>query len=568
MDRLGELLKRCSMNELKIQVESSLFELIRLIDENQEIMKDNIIKCIKVNITSMILKENFRMLLLSKMQKNDIINFKMLLEPKYRNEKDLNSTIERIAFASWKKNRLMKEMWFNYLNLNETSIDGIDTKPKSEIIISNSDFYELLDYQYMIKQKTLTLIKRNDVPRALIHMPTGTGKTKTTMHTIIEYYLYNIKQNGIVIWMAHTTELIEQAIDTFKKKWAHLGKGNIKILRFYGSSDLNMSDIDNGIVFAGYSKIISQSKNNPELFDKICERCRLLVVDEAHKSVAENTLGVIKEILRQKEGMLSRALIGLTATPGRSTSNNNENSLLVNFYENRIIKIDLNTLNKFNNGVFENYDEDIEEDVIRYLQERRILSRIIRVNLEYEGGISQDILGDINRYKGEDGDFTNKFISRMGTVVNRNVAIIDKLCELNRNGYPTIVFACSVEHGKIISNILSMKNIKNRCVFGDTSTNERYKAIQEYKDINNDMNILINCEVLTTGFDATNTKCIFITRPTKSIVLYSQMLGRGLRGPLMGGNEECLLVDIKDNLEEYSNESMAFNYFNNYWGCI
>lgn len=79
------------------------------------------------------------------------------------------------------------------------------------------------------------------------------------------------------------------------------------------------------------------------------------------------------------------------------------------------------------------------------------------------------------------------------------------------------------------------------------------------------MNILINYEVLTTGFDATNIKCVFITRPTKSIILYSQMLGRGLRGKLMGGNENCLLIDIKDNLEEYSSESMAFKYFNNYW---
>ena len=79
------------------------------------------------------------------------------------------------------------------------------------------------------------------------------------------------------------------------------------------------------------------------------------------------------------------------------------------------------------------------------------------------------------------------------------------------------------------------------------------------------MNILINYEVLTTGFDATNIKCVFITRPTNSVVLYSQMLGRGLRGPLMGGNEYCELVDIEDNLERYTNESQAFDYFSEYW---
>ena len=86
----------------------------------------------------------------------------------------------------------------------------------------------------------------------------------------------------------------------------------------------------------------------------------------------------------------------------------------------------------------------------------------------------------------------------------------------------------------------------------------------EIKDRDNDVNIIINYGVLTTGFDAKNIECVFITRPTKSIILYSQMIGRGLRGPLMGGTEECLLIDLKDNLENYNQEE-TFDYFNNYW---
>ena len=70
--------------------------------------------------------------------------------------------------------------------------------------------------------------------------------------------------------------------------------------------------------------------------------------------------------------------------------------------------------------------------------------------------------------------------------------------------------------------------------------------------------------MLTTGFYATNIECVFIARPTQSIVLYSQMLGRGLRGPQMGGKERCLLIDVKDNLKKFD-EKMAFSHFNNYW---
>lgn len=96
------------------------------------------------------------------------------------------------------------------------------------------------------------------------------------------------------------------------------------------------------------------------------------------------------------------------------------------------------------------------------------------------------------------------------------------------------------------------------------SLQEREEAIRKFKDEDSEINILINYEVLTTGFDATNIECVFIARPTQSVVLYSQMLGRGLRGPQMGGKEKCLLIDVKDNLRSY-NENMAFSHFNNYW---
>ena len=112
--------------------------------------------------------------------------------------------------------------------------------------------------------------------------------------------------------------------------------------------------------------------------------------------------------------------------------------------------------------------------------------------------------------------------------------------------------------------MLSIEKIPNALVIGNMLPQDRANAIASFKDRDNPVNILIHYEVLTTGFDATNIKCVFIARPTQSVVLYSQMLGRGLRGPQMGGNEECLLIDIKDNLQKY-NESLAFSHFNNYW---
>ena len=141
---------------------------------------------------------------------------------------------------------------------------------------------------------------------------------------------------------------------------------------------------------------------------------------------------------------------------------------------------------------------------------------------------------------------------------------MQKLRELHVEKVPTIVFACSVEHAKMLSAMLTLEGIPNSLVIGELDTIDRRKAIELFKDKESGVDIIINYEVLTTGFDSKNIRCVFITRPTKSIVLYSQMLGRGLRGPMMGGNENCKLIDVDDNLQAFDNQT-AFSHFNDYW---
>ena len=77
--------------------------------------------------------------------------------------------------------------------------------------------------------------------------------------------------------------------------------------------------------------------------------------------------------------------------------------------------------------------------------------------------------------------------------------------------------------------------------------------------------MLLNYGILSTGFDATNIRSVIIARPTTSIVLYSQMIGRGLRGPKMGGADECKLIDIKDNISAFGNIEDVYGYFEGYW---
>ena len=71
--------------------------------------------------------------------------------------------------------------------------------------------------------------------------------------------------------------------------------------------------------------------------------------------------------------------------------------------------------------------------------------------------------------------------------------------------------------------------------------------------------------MLTTGFDAPNTDAVMITRPTNSPVLYSQMIGRGLRGPLIGGTEFCKMIDVRDNIGEFGDADTVYEIFEDYW---
>jgi len=76
--------------------------------------------------------------------------------------------------------------------------------------------------------------------------------------------------------------------------------------------------------------------------------------------------------------------------------------------------------------------------------------------------------------------------------------------------------------------------------------------------------ILCNYGVLTTGFDAPKVEAVVIARPTDSPVLYEQMIGRGMRGPLNGGTVECRIVDLIDHIERFGGQ-MAYTRFLEYW---
>ena len=397
-------------------------------------------------------------------------------------------------------------------------------------------------------------------------MPTGTGKTKTATHIISHYFNYCLHKRGLVVWVAHTSELLEQAYSTFINVWKHIGNGEITTYKLWGDYSFEIPKHFDGFLICGIQKLQALSVSDPEAFNNIVNNARLVVYDEAHKAAASETRATIERFMCRTPEMDDCSLVGLTATPGRSTEDSFDNNLLASMFGNKIIGIDTKLMNEISMSPQEAANATAEQDIIKYFQNRGVLSKVKKEQLTYPEQLSDSEIRDIKVIATNNGydDFSKKALETIGRNKSRNRVILGKLKELNVKKIPTIVFACSVQHGQLLSSMLSLDNVPNVLIIGNMSTYDREKAIRKFKDENDDTNIIINYEVLTTGFDATNIGCVFITRPTQSVVLYSQMLGRGLRGPQMGGNAECLLIDIKDNLRQY-NENMAFSHFDNYW---
>ena len=519
-----------------------------------------------------ILKEkNFRRQLFKVLPQDEILEFRIDLLPEYKNCENVSKIIEVITNAEWRENKINTHL----LRLLSYETSDVFVKKDSEVkstdLISVYDkFYELLDYQYIIRQQALNVLTSPyGLRRFLIHMPTGTGKTKTAMHIVCHHYNFNLNKKGLVIWIAHTAELLQQAYDTFVSVWKHVGNGDICTYKFWG--DYAADDLDenvSGFMVCSIQKLQSMMSNNSVLFNKLVSNACLVVYDEAHKAAAPETKKVIEQFMTRKADMPDRALMGLSATPGRTTENSFDNDILVSMFGNKIISIDTKLMNSVNMSAQEAANADVEPDIIKYFQKRGILSKVIKEELTYSNTITEDELNNIKVIATANGydDFSTATLEMIGRNRNRNMVILQKLRELNSQKKPTIVFACSVKHGQLLSSMLTLNNVPNALVIGDMSPIDRKNAIDSFKDNESDVNILINYEVLTTGFDAVNIECVFIARPTQSVVLYSQMLGRGLRGPQMGGKEQCLLIDIKDNLEQF-NENMAFSHFNNYWNA-
>lgn len=320
--------------------------------------------------TSILKDRSFRKNLLLNMKKSDIFLIRdECLTGQEKLESDPMVLIEIISKKTWNNNRIsvyLAKMWGVSEKIFEKEVD--DTIVLNTVEAPKEPFYELLDYQYYIRQRVLyNLNSGNAQERMLIHMPTGTGKTKTTMHIITNYIEFTLHKKGLVIWVAHTIELLEQAYKTFYNVWGHLGDGEINAYKLWGSHSMQDTSVElSGIAFCGLSKLMSLYDSKPALFERLKKDCRLVVFDEAHKAAADKTKRIIENLMLMPQGYENRALVGLSATPGRTTEASYDNNLLTNMFGGKLIHIDADVINQINMGKLKALNSVAEENIIKH----------------------------------------------------------------------------------------------------------------------------------------------------------------------------------------------------------
>ena len=238
--------------------------------------------------------------------------------------------------------------------------------------------------------------------------------------------------------------------------------------------------------------------NNDDFFNSIKQSTDLMIIDEAHFSLAETYEEVISDIERNSPDIKK---IGLTATPMRSGD--------TEFY---------NLKDYFNANLIDFKDEgdNIINDPLKFLQKKQYLANL---DIEYLSIPEEDIL-EISK------EFNDKVIERIQNSLKDHKQII--------------IFAMSKDHAVALNILLQAKDIKSECIIGDTSAADRINYFNKFKtNINSDaseypklfeLNVLINYNILSTGIDLPRVDELYLLRKFGNETTAMQVLGRALRG--------------------------------------
>ena len=402
--------------------------------------------------------------------------------------------------------------------------------------------YGLFDHQRTAAVK-VTRVLASPPRKVILHMPTGSGKTRTAMHILTSHL--KSTEPTLVCWLAQNAELLDQAANEFELAWRYLGNRPVDLVRFWGHRNPDLMAARDGLIVAGLGKMHAFDNRDPAAMLRLADHTSLTVIDEAHQAIAPTYASILTTLHTKRS---KNALLGLTATPGRTWSDIAEDQKLSDYFEGQKVTLEA-----------EGYD-----DPVNFLIEEGYLARPTLRTLNSGAGLElseQDV-----QELSDSIDIPYALLEKLGTDTQRNLKIIAAIEDLMSRHRRVIVFAPSVKNARLLAAILSLRNHEADVVTGQTNAAERDRIIRRFRNNANRSRAVINYGVLTTGFDTPTTSAAVIARPTKSLVLYSQMVGRATRGPRAGGNTEAEIVTVADpHLPGFGNIVDAFRNWEDVW---
>ena len=319
--------------------------------------------------------------------------------------------------------------------------------------------------------------------KPVITLPTGTGKT------VIFSSLIRALQTagaGRVLVLAHRDELLRQAQDAIAQVVPPHTIGCVQ-----GSQD----DYNAPVVVASVQSLHAKrlARWQPETF-------ACIIIDECHHAAAPSYQRILDYLQPAK-------LLGVTATPFRSD------------------KVTLKT---------------VFDDIVYHLSLREAIRdqwltdiRSFRVTTDTE----------LDPVHTQGGDFQ---AGELETTLNnplRNARVLQAIEQYGQDRR-TVVFAAGVQHAHDLAALAQHRGLRGAVITGTTPSDERHRILQHFH--NGSLRLLFNVSVLTEGWDEPAIACLILARPTKSLALFTQIVGRGVRPSPETGKTELILVDIAD----------------------
>ena len=393
--------------------------------------------------------------------------------------------------------------------------------PKTlDLISAEFDDVSLYSYQQKAVAAMNQYLVEDDKKSAILSMPTGSGKTRTSVYYLLHDMISEGYQN---IWLCHRSMLIEQAAEQFYKfapliKEKNSAMEEFKMVCISGkhASVRALEESDNLIIAS-----VQSLCNNTIYLPNILSEKVMIVVDEAHHTLAPSYRRIIKTIRAKRP---DAKLLGLTATPVRLTEK--ATGQLMKIFDNKI--------------VFSVTMSDLIADGT--LAKPHYIPR--ETNVDIEAIIELDERKYIQKW----GELPESLVMKVAKTNERNDIIVDEYVR-NKDKYgKTIIFALNAVHCDSLNEAFKKKGIRSGYVYTLIGNAENQQTIDRFR--NNDkedgLDVLININMLTEGSDIPDIQTVFLTRPTTSDVLLMQMVGRGMRGSGCGGTDTVNIVDFCD----------------------